>query len=192
MTLLVSAPQTGLYYIIASPLQGISRLLRRLNGWMTYPKVIAFLIPGPSCYGNIILLLDYMIQNHSCGFFLIMIWLFCEVPCRPSGAHQLCPRYVKPLPAPCANMGRTSRHKQPQGWRDQGQVAGFVQDQPCWAARRSGWGSAIPSSWWEMLFSMKHKATRMYMNTSHCSLWDMARALLALADGEYSFSTAGG
>lgn len=25
---------------------------------MTYPKVIAFLIPGPSCYSNILLLLS--------------------------------------------------------------------------------------------------------------------------------------
>lgn len=133
MTLLVSASQTGWYYITTSPLQGISQMLRRLNGWTTYPKVIAFLIPGPSCYGNIILLLSKSVM----WLFLIMIWLFCRVPCGPSGACQLYPRYVKPLTAPCTNTGTTARCKQPQGcvhWcRDQGDVEGFV-FHPCYPA----------------------------------------------------------
>lgn len=93
---------------------------------MTYPKVIAFLIPGPSCYGNIILLLSKSVM----WLFLIMIWLFCRVPWWPSGACQLYPRYVKPLTAPCTNTGTTARRNQPQGcahWcRDQGDVKGFV------------------------------------------------------------------
>lgn len=66
---------------------------------MTYPKVIAFLIPGPSCYGNITLLLSKPLMWH----FKIMIY-FWKVPSQPSGGCQLCPGYLKP-PAQAGQQG---------------------------------------------------------------------------------------
>ena len=113
----------GWYYITASPLQGISQMLRRLNGWTTYLKVIAFLIPGPSCYGNIILLLSKSLT----WLFLIMIWLFCKVPCRPSGTCQLYPRYIKfHAPTQAGQQGENNPKDCAHWCRDQGEVKGFV------------------------------------------------------------------
>lgn len=91
---------------------------------MTYPKLIAFLIPGPSCCGNITLLLSKPLM----WLFLIMIWLFWKVPSQSSGACQLCPRYKK-LPAQAGQQGTNNPRAVPAagGTRGRARVLCFTQ-----------------------------------------------------------------
>lgn len=158
---------------------------------MTYPKVIAFLTPGPSCYSNIILLLSKWLP----WLFLITIWLFCKVPCWPSGVHQLYPRYGK------LHAGQQVTNN-PWLWPA---VEGPERGRRFWASSMSprsrifcscrslpSCPQAVHSSWWEMLFSMKHKATPSQSNTSHWSLQGMAGVSLLWLIGNITVSQGGG
>lgn len=103
---------------------------------MTYPKVIAFLIPGPSCYGNITLLLSKS-----------LMWLFLnyDLTLLEGTIPTICSLSALPKVFKAPSTGRTARDKQPQGCasaaggtRERAKVLCFIQipqkeniPQPC-------------------------------------------------------------